>query len=127
MSKSASLGIIFLVEFGLGLWQFKPHGPTSTRSQKRTEQKEWGWREGQLGLGQFCLSLAKGVKMPIFSSIWRKIEFFVRLDGKCLEQPHQLMDSLLKYKNYSILHILMQKPPTLVFVKMSKYVQWSCK
>ena len=30
MSKSAALGIIFLVEFGLGLWQFKPHGPTST-------------------------------------------------------------------------------------------------
>ena len=30
MSKSAALGIIFLVEFSLGLWQFKPHGPTST-------------------------------------------------------------------------------------------------
>ena len=29
MSKSAALGIICLVEFGLGLWQFKPHGPTS--------------------------------------------------------------------------------------------------
>ena len=30
ISKSAALGIIFLVEFDLGLWQFKPHGPTST-------------------------------------------------------------------------------------------------
>ena len=30
MSKSVALGIIFLVEFGLGLWQFKPHGPIST-------------------------------------------------------------------------------------------------
>ena len=30
MLKSAALGIIFLVEFGLGLWQFKPHRPTST-------------------------------------------------------------------------------------------------
>ena len=30
MSKSAALGIIFLVEFGLGFWQFKPHEPTST-------------------------------------------------------------------------------------------------
>ena len=30
MSKLVALGIIFLVEFGLGLWQFKPHRPTST-------------------------------------------------------------------------------------------------
>ena len=37
------------------------------------------------------------------------------------------MDSLLKYKKYSILHILTQKPPTSVFVKMSKYAQWSYK
>ena len=37
------------------------------------------------------------------------------------------MDSLLKYKKCSILHILTQKPPTSVFVKMSKYAQWSCK
>ena len=43
------------------------------------------------------------------------------------EQPHQLVDSLLKYKKYSILHILTQKPPISVFVKISKYVQWSCK
>ena len=37
------------------------------------------------------------------------------------------IDSLLKYKKCSILHILIQKPPTSVFVKMSKYAQWSCK
>ena len=30
MSKLDALGIIFLVEFGLGLWQFKLYGPTST-------------------------------------------------------------------------------------------------
>ena len=35
MSKSAVIGIIILIEFDLlvtymGLWQFKPHGPTST-------------------------------------------------------------------------------------------------
>ena len=30
ISKSVALGIISLVEFGLGLWQFRPHGPTST-------------------------------------------------------------------------------------------------
>ena len=34
MSKSAVLGIIFLVEFSLGLWQFKPHEPTSTITPK---------------------------------------------------------------------------------------------
>ena len=39
-----------------------------------------------------------------------------------VEQPHQLMDSLLKYKKYSILNILTPKPPTSVFVKMSKYL-----
>ena len=45
----------------------------------------------------------------------------------CLEQPHQFVNSLLIYKKCSILHILTPKPPTLVFVKMSKYIQWSCK
>ena len=35
MSKSAALGIIFLVEFGLGLWQFKPYKPTSTKQAKK--------------------------------------------------------------------------------------------
>ena len=32
-----------------------------------------------------------------------------------------------KIQKGSILHILTQKPPTSVFVKMSKYAQWSCK
>ena len=46
MSKSAALGIIFLVEFGLGLWQFKPHGPTSTTSTFQP-LTHWGTRKLQ--------------------------------------------------------------------------------
>ena len=42
---------------------------------------------------------------------------------KQLEQSYRLMDSLLKYKKCSILHILTQNPLTSVFVKMSKYAQ----
>lgn len=37
-----------------------------------------------------------------------------------VEQPHQFRDSLLKYKKCLILYILIQKPPTSVFVNMSK-------
>ena len=44
-----------------------------------------------------------------------------------LEQPHQLIYNLLKWKKVSILHILTQKTLTSVFVKMCKYTPWLCK
>ena len=60
--------------------------------------------------------------------IWKlKMNCLATLPNGAIEQPHQRMDSLLRYKKCSILHILTQKPPTSIFVKMSKYAQYSCK
>ena len=61
--------------------------------------------------------------------LWSLTSYYLQVFAT-LEQPHQLIDSLLKYKKKkkcSILYILTQKSPTSVFVKMSKYAQWSCK
>ena len=44
-----------------------------------------------------------------------------------LQQPHQWLQKCVKCKKFSILHILTQKTPTSVFVKMCKYTPWLCK
>ena len=59
--------------------------------------------------------------------LWSLTSYYLQV-FVTLEQPHQLIDSFLKYKKKgSILYILAQKSPTSVFVKMSKYAQWFCK
>ena len=81
MSKSAALGIIFLVEFGLGLWQFKPHGPTSTPSYNKQDEIELDWLLRNELLR--CTSI-KWIKINNIKALNIKQEkqFVIKLQGK---------------------------------------------
>ena len=58
---------------------------------------------------------------PTFFFIGRLCPTYNIKKIKTLEHPHQLVDTHLKYKKCSNLHILPQNPSTSVHVKMSKY------